>query len=92
MGEWSIAGKGILTPDKFVKKASLLVSDGIIDKIDGRSSFSIEVDGIIVPGLINSHDHLLGTYHPKVGNGPMKTGFHGIMTLKVHQYMKNASR
>ncbi len=70
MSEWSIAGKGILTPDKFIKKSSVFVSDGIMDKIDGRSSFSIEVDGIIVPGLINSHDHLLGTYHPKVGNGP----------------------
>ncbi|TFH39149.1 MAG: hydrolase, partial [Chrysiogenales bacterium] len=23
-----------------------------------------------VPGLINAHDHLLGTYHPKIGNGP----------------------
>jgi len=26
--------------------------------------------GVIAPGLINAHDHLLGTYHPKIGHGP----------------------
>ena len=30
----------------------------------------IDMQGLLIfPGLINSHDHLLGTYIPKVGNG-----------------------
>ncbi len=35
------------------------------------SDFVLEVeDAICVPGLINGHDHLIGNYQPKVGNGP----------------------
>jgi len=70
MSQWSIIGKGILTPDKFIKKAGIVIDDGIIEKIDSHSSFTVEADGIIVPGFINSHDHLIGNYYPKVGNGP----------------------
>lgn len=70
MSEWSVIGRGILTPDKFIKKAGILINDGIFENVGIQKGFTVEADGIIIPGLINSHDHLLGTYHPKVGNGP----------------------
>jgi cytosine/adenosine deaminase-related metal-dependent hydrolase len=47
------------------------------DEISGLSSrpfkTDISIEGeeyVLSPGLINSHDHLIGNYWPKVGNGP----------------------
>ncbi len=73
MGEWGINGVSIITPDKHIDRGSVTVKDDIIEKIteqSPKSIFTIESDGVLSPGLINSHDHLLGTYYPKVGNGP----------------------
>ncbi|OHD68254.1 MAG: hypothetical protein A2W19_16780 [Spirochaetes bacterium RBG_16_49_21] len=74
MSKWSISGGTILTPEKIIKKGVIHISNGKIGKIttnDAASQINIDADKtVIVPGLINSHDHLLGTYYPKVGNGP----------------------
>jgi 5-methylthioadenosine/S-adenosylhomocysteine deaminase len=74
MNKWSVSGGTILTPEKIIKKSTIQVNNGKIAKIsaDGNKC-DINIDakkGVIVPGLINAHDHLLGTYHPKIGNGP----------------------
>ncbi len=73
MGEWGINGVSIITPEKHIDRGSITVKDQAIEKISeqqSRSVFTIKSDGVLSPGLINSHDHLLGTYYPKVGNGP----------------------
>jgi 5-methylthioadenosine/S-adenosylhomocysteine deaminase len=74
MSKWSISGGTILTSEKIIKKSTIHISNGKIGKItaDGtRSQVNIDAKkGVISPGLINSHDHLLGTYFPKVGYGP----------------------
>ncbi|HBE02058.1 MAG TPA: hydrolase [Spirochaetia bacterium] len=49
----------------------LHIADGLFKRQKPAGSLSIEVkDSVIYPGLINSHDHMLGTYLPRVGNGP----------------------
>jgi len=74
MGKWSINNITILSPEKKAHTGNLLINNNKIESV-AKSNFdaSIQInveDGIIVPGLINAHDHLLGTYLPKVGNGP----------------------
>lgn len=76
MNKWSIAGGTVLTPEKTIKNGSVTISNGRISKVtndavDAGASVSIDAGkGVVVPGLINAHDHLLGTYHPKIGHGP----------------------
>jgi 5-methylthioadenosine/S-adenosylhomocysteine deaminase len=76
MNKWSIAGGTVLTPDKAIKNGSVVISNGRIGKVtNGGDDAGVAVTldagkGVIVPGLINAHDHLLGTYHPKIGHGP----------------------
>ena len=42
---------------------------GVGKSISGRDGLQIDVAGCnIYPGLINCHDHLLGTYWPRVGD------------------------
>lgn len=74
MKEWSIGGVTVLTPDDELKGASIEIKDNRIEKIakeKPRTELSVTVEnGVLTPGLINGHDHLLGTYYPKVGHGP----------------------
>ena len=74
MKKWGISGVDILTPDDILKNASLSVGGDKIEKVGAggiKNPVNIETrNAVLVPGLINAHDHLLGTYYPKVGNGP----------------------
>ncbi len=74
MKKWGISGAEIITPDETIKNASLSISGDKIEKVfpgESKAPLVIEVhDAVLTPGLINAHDHLLGTYYPKVGNGP----------------------
>ncbi len=74
MKKWSIEGVTILTPEEQLKKGNVAIEGDRIQQVAKGavdSSIALEIeDGICVPGLINAHDHLLGTYLPKVGNGP----------------------
>ncbi len=74
MNKWSISGGTIVTPDKSIKKGTIHINNGNINALSsgvdpGPVNLEIQ-NGVVAPGLINSHDHLLGTYLPKVGNGP----------------------
>jgi cytosine/adenosine deaminase-related metal-dependent hydrolase len=73
MKKWIISGMAILNPDKTSENINILIEDGKISSVSNRDisgNISANVSGIISAGLINSHDHLLGNYYPKVGNGP----------------------
>ncbi len=73
MNKWSITGGTIVTPDKTIKKGAIVINNGKFASVSTGSGVSVNLDAgkcVIVPGLINSHDHLLGTYYPKIGNGP----------------------
>jgi 5-methylthioadenosine/S-adenosylhomocysteine deaminase len=74
MAKWSIQGATVVTPDKVMERGNVLIDGDEISEVSPRpvkSGITMIVDsGVLCPGLINSHDHLLGTYFPKVGNGP----------------------
>ncbi len=74
MSKWGISGITALTPENKIKNANLIINDNKIEKITREKiqmPFSITVENaVLCPGLINGHDHLLGTYYPKIGNPP----------------------
>ncbi len=72
--QWQISNGCLVTPDKVIKQASLIIKDNRITKISSKKNantghIDVDLDGLLVfPGLINCHDHLLGTYFPRVGD------------------------
>jgi len=74
MKKWSISGVKIQTPDNVIKKGNIVINGSAIDSVSARAAetpLSVEPgETVVVPGLINAHDHLLGTYYPKIGNPP----------------------
>ncbi|EQA44372.1 amidohydrolase [Leptospira broomii serovar Hurstbridge str. 5399] len=71
--EWEIINARAVTPVGILENATIRVRDGRIASIrKGRPSDNLPIrlnlGGMFVyPGLINAHDHLLGSYLPKVG-------------------------
>ncbi len=73
MKKWVLSGATVLNSEKTSERAYIAIENGRIEYVGPKEVKSSEVvytDGIISAGLINAHDHLLGTYFPKVGNGP----------------------
>lgn len=74
MKKWSINGAVIVTPDEVLKGNRIVISSGKIESVsreDNAAGLNLDISGgVVCPGLTNSHDHLLGTYYPKVGYGP----------------------
>ncbi len=74
MSRWSISGAKIVTPEDVKQDTNVIVKNDKIERVTGdniKSLFSVDAsNGVLTPGLINAHDHLLGTYYPKVGKGP----------------------
>jgi cytosine/adenosine deaminase-related metal-dependent hydrolase len=74
MKKWAIEVDAVVTPDKSLKKTKIVINDGYIEEITNgdpgvKNVFSLG-ESVASPGLINAHDHLLGSYYPKVGKGP----------------------
>lgn len=73
--KYVLNGGVIVTPDMVIQGAAVNIENGRIGKIgqpDKDAEFTIHLSGndLIFPGLINSHDHLLGNYYPRIGSGP----------------------
>ena len=70
--EYSISDITITTPHKVLKNASICISEGRIKDFNRSEECDYKISGsyILFPALINPHDHLYGTYYPKIGKGP----------------------
>ena len=69
-GIFIIKGNQVLKEEGFEKGGFLGIKNDRIVKVSDRSrSFDCEFKNhILYPSLINSHDHLLGSYFPRVGD------------------------
>ncbi len=69
MGDWgySLRGVTLVTPDQVLGNAGLVISEGQIVTLESTAT-ALDFDGLLAfPGLINAHDHLNGTWWPRVG-------------------------
>ena len=72
--KWEISNAQIVTPERIVNRGSITIDQDRIQTVsESVNEFShnlqINLNGLLVfPGLINCHDHLLGTYFPRVGD------------------------
>jgi len=71
LDEFSLSSLTVVTPFDVKQDASIKISHG---KIEGFSrsrvkDYSIAGSFLLFPAIINPHDHLFGSYHPKIGNG-----------------------
>ena len=75
--KWAIKAGAILNPEGVAKDNVAIISGEMVEStgksIDPNIPFVDIPEGILCPGLINSHDHLIGNYYPKVGNGPYES-------------------
>ncbi len=69
--EFSLSSITIATPEKVLSNASITVTQGKIKDFSKSSEKDYQFDksSILFPAIINAHDHLFGTYYPKVGTG-----------------------
>ncbi len=70
---WEIINGTLTTPEEIIQNGKLTVEETRISRIgkksDSSSKIQIDLNGLLVfPGFINGHDHLLGTYLPRVGD------------------------
>ena len=70
--EYSFSSITMATPETVKGDVSLKISNGRIKefKKSSQNDFTIGDEYFLFPALINIHDHLFGTYYPKIGNGP----------------------
>lgn len=89
----------ILTPCEVDENSGIYIdtNSGKIIKIseyDTKADVSLLLtsDTVAIPGMINAHDHLLGSYWPRVGEGPHLTWKTWDDMLKSSDLYKERSR
>lgn len=92
-----IKGGHVISPDFIIQGAALTVENDKIIKIgqpDTSADFEIKLDNndLVFPALINSHDHMLGTYYPRVGIGPYINWLPWDNDLKAHPLYEERSK
>ncbi len=70
--EFSISSTTLVTPHKVIDGSSIRICKGKIKDFSKSKVKNYDIKGsyILFPALINPHDHLFGTYYPKIGKGP----------------------
>ncbi|MGC8765564.1 MAG: amidohydrolase family protein [Brevinematia bacterium] len=88
---YTIKGGTLVTPEKIIYGADIVVNNDKIEKIgEGikeKVDFEIKLksDDLVFPALINAHDHLLGSYYPRIGKGPYINWLPWDNDLKNHE-------
>ncbi len=64
---YALSGATLVTPDEIHPNSALTIADGHIVALGKQARYDLEMpDFLIFPGLINAHDHLNGTWWPRV--------------------------
>ncbi len=85
-----------LGPDFELHEGRILVEDALIAAVlaPGQApatppNLVLDLEGrLVFPGLINAHDHLYGTFHPKSVNGPYRNWFEWEQDYKTSPVYK----
>ncbi len=89
--KYLLKGGTIVTPEKIIYGADILINNDRIEKIKENIKEKVDREielksgDLIFPALINAHDHLLGTYYPRIGSGPYINWLPWDKDLKSHE-------
>ncbi len=72
LDKYSLSGVTIVTPYKVLENSSLIINNSRLKDIGkvGKNDLKLGSNLILYPAIINIHDHLRGTYLPKIGPKP----------------------
>ena len=72
LSEFSLSSVTFVSPLKVKNNASIRIVDGKIEDYSksGVKDYVLGKSYILFPSIFNPHDHLFGTYYPKIGEGP----------------------
>jgi cytosine/adenosine deaminase-related metal-dependent hydrolase len=84
----------MVTPDEVIKDAHIRIAGGkIIDfSASQNKTYALQKKHILFPALFNAHDHLFGTYFPKIGDGPYVCWFPWDFDLKSSEIYKERNK
>lgn len=84
MKQFSLSNATLVTPDVVSEQGALSIEGETIKDVGAREVLDIPLNGrVLCPAFINAHDHLLGTYYPKVGHGPYSSWYPWDLDLKA---------
>lgn len=71
--QWELINGVLVTPKDIINNGYITIDGSIIKKTGKKGALNrgpqVDLSGLLVfPGLIDGHDHLLGTYLPRVGD------------------------
>ena len=92
--EFSLSAKSMVTPDEVVKDVHIRIDEGkIVDfSASNQKAYALKKKHILFPALFNAHDHLFGTYYPKIGDGPYVCWFPWDFDLKSDDVYKERNK
>ncbi len=87
-----IRGADLVTPSDVIGRGRLAIAGGRIreagagDGTGDEAARVVDAEGLTAfPGLINAHDHLVGTWSPKAGNGPYRNVYEWLADYDRHE-------
>jgi 5-methylthioadenosine/S-adenosylhomocysteine deaminase len=92
--EFSLSAIDIVTPDNVQDNSSIRIKEGKIVDFSRSKIKDFEMGGgyTLFPGIINPHDHLFGTYHPKIGQGTYVCWLPWDYDLKASEIYKERNK
>ena len=92
--EFSLTARTMVTPDEVVKDACVRISGGkIVDfSVSENKNYTLHKNHILFPAIFNAHDHLFGTYYPKIGDGPYVCWLPWDFDLKSSEIYKERNK
>lgn len=92
--EFSLSAKTMVTPDEVVRDAHIRIDRGkIVDfSASEGKNYTLQKKHILFPALFNAHDHLFGTYYPKIGSGPYVCWFPWDFDLKLSEIYQERNK
>ncbi|MFC1671614.1 amidohydrolase family protein [Planctomycetota bacterium] len=88
-----LKGGNQVSPGEEPSLGDLCICDGLLSDTCGDSPSELDVSGLLVfPSAINAHDHLLGSWAPKLGHGPYQNVYEWLELLHAPDHALRMER
>ena len=88
---YSLSNIRYIASDK-IESGSISIKGNFIENFNiSKHDYKLE-NALVIPAFINAHDHLFGTYFPKIGHGPYERWLEWDNDLKKDDVYKERSK